>query len=209
MAQLTLVSGPSTEPVSLSEAKDHVRVDFSNDDSMINSQITAARQYCEEVTGRAFLEQTWRWTRDRFPAETFDVPKPELMGVNSISYTREDGTTGTVPASDYIVDTDSTPGRVSLTNSTNWPSPDPPLQRIAGWEMEFDAGYGSSLNDVQDGILEKWRRAILLVVGHLYENREWTITGSTSRAVKRSVESLLANERVVLQSGFKGSTYRQ
>ncbi len=202
MVNLTRTTSPSTEPVSKSTAKDHLRVDFTNDDSMIERQIESARRYIEKVSGLSLIDQTWRWTRDRFPGDVFDIPRPPLQSVNSIKYTDSDGNTSTVSSSKYIVDTDSTPGRVALKDDEDWPNVDPQLQVVNGVEINFDAGYGSSASDVPSDL----RDAILLVVGHLYENREWTVTGAISREVKNSVMALVRPHRVFLRSGFEGET---
>jgi hypothetical protein len=62
-----LVTPPVIEPVTLAQAKQHLRVDFPEDDTLISMYITAARQYCEKATGRAFYNQTWLRTLDFFP----------------------------------------------------------------------------------------------------------------------------------------------
>lgn len=48
---LQLLTPPTAEPVSLVEAKLHLRVDFNDDDALITSLITAARQAAETITG--------------------------------------------------------------------------------------------------------------------------------------------------------------
>ena len=55
-----LVTAPTEEPVSLAEAKLHLRVDYTNDDVLIGALITAARQHAENDTRRALVTQTWR-----------------------------------------------------------------------------------------------------------------------------------------------------
>lgn len=54
-------AGSIVEPVSLEDAKLHIRTvcgDTSEDSAIIQPIITAAREYCENVTGRAFARQT-------------------------------------------------------------------------------------------------------------------------------------------------------
>ncbi len=66
---LALVTPPAAEPVTLTEAKSWLRVDSDDNtqDELIGELITAARNYCEKETGRAFCTQTWNLTLDRFP----------------------------------------------------------------------------------------------------------------------------------------------
>jgi len=43
-----------TEPIGIIEVKEHLRVDYNNDDNLIKLYITAARQYLERYTQRSF-----------------------------------------------------------------------------------------------------------------------------------------------------------
>ena len=62
-----IVTEPTTEPVLLSEACDYLRVDLGDDDTQITRLITAARKYCEHITGRAYATQSilCQWIIDR------------------------------------------------------------------------------------------------------------------------------------------------
>ena len=71
---LQLVTAPTEEPVSLVEAKLHLRVDFSEDDLLITALIAAARQAAETLTGRQLVTARWKYILDSFPG-------PSLMGV--------------------------------------------------------------------------------------------------------------------------------
>jgi hypothetical protein len=72
---LTTETAPAVEPVSVSEAKEHLRVDISDDDTYIGSLITAARKYCEEYLDRALVSQQLTMRMDTFPYE-FELPRP-------------------------------------------------------------------------------------------------------------------------------------
>ena len=71
---LQLITPPAEEPVSLLDAKAHLRVDFDEDDGLIVSLITAARQAAESITGRQIVTARWKMVIDCFPG-------PSLMGV--------------------------------------------------------------------------------------------------------------------------------
>ena len=62
-----VTSQPGVEPVTLTEAKVHLRVDSTDDDAYINTLISVTRQLCESYTGLSFITQTRRVTMDRFP----------------------------------------------------------------------------------------------------------------------------------------------
>ncbi|MDR1943975.1 MAG: head-tail connector protein [Synergistaceae bacterium] len=47
-----------TEPISLSEAKKHLRVEFGDDDELIQGLIAAAREYAEGFMNRSLVAKT-------------------------------------------------------------------------------------------------------------------------------------------------------
>ena len=75
-----LVTAPTAEPIALSDAKKHLRVDFSDDDSLILGLITAARQEAEQICRRAFVTQSWRISFDAFPRPAMNVASANWYG---------------------------------------------------------------------------------------------------------------------------------
>lgn len=139
---LIVVTPPSAEPVSLEEAKAHLKVDHTDEDDFITTVITAALEYCEGFQARAYISQTLELTLDQFPSESsFKVPRPPLQSVASITYTDTDGTAAVMAATDYLVDTRSQPGRVALGYSKSWPSVT--LQPVNGVVVRLTAGYAT------------------------------------------------------------------
>lgn len=160
-------TAPSVEPLSASEAKSHIRVDISDDDTLIGTYIKAARQDRENFTRRAFVSQTWDLYLDAFPGSSvIELPKPPLQSVTHIKYTDEDGNETEFSSDSYQVDIYSEPGRIMLKSGYSWPSDT--LQVMNGVQIRFVCGYGDAGSDVP----ENFRRAIALIVGSLYENRE-------------------------------------
>ncbi len=133
--KFTLVTPPASEPISLAEAKSHLRVDITDDDALITTLITAARLRCESELDRSFVNTSWNYTLERFPFVTTDraasywvpnviaIPKCPLASVTSVSYTAVDGTTATlVQGTDYLVHTAGEPGAVQPFPLTRiWP----------------------------------------------------------------------------------------
>ena len=188
---LKLITGPVVEPVSLEEAKLHLRVDLSDDDYLIDSLLRTAREYAEDVSGRAFCSQTWELVADAWPGDRFVLPRPPLVSVTSIKYTDEDGTEATFSSSYYTVDTDSEPGKVVLKSTASWPSVT--LVDINGIRVRYVCGYGATAGDVP----QRYRHAILLLAGHWYENREAIATsGAMPKEIPAGVTALLWMERV-------------
>jgi len=188
---LVQVTAPTVEPVSLTEAKVHLRVDITDDDSLIAALIVAARQYVEVLTRRQLITATWDLVLDTWPdGDTILVPLPPLQSVTSITYKDSADTVYTMPAMDYIVDTAEEPGRIVLAYGKTWPSTI--LYPVGAITIRFTAGYGDAL-----AVPQAIKQAILLLVGHWYENREATIGGTMQHELPFAVEALLWPYRIL------------
>ncbi len=188
---LVLVTPPAVEPVSLPEAKNHLRVDITDDDNLIMLLITAAREYCESFQNRAYITQTWQLWLDAWPeGNEIRIPRPPLQAVNSIKYYGADNSEYVLPPTDYIVDTAGEPGRIVLAYGKSWPSVT--LRTTNAVCVEFVAGYGSA-----DKVPQRVKQAMLLLIGHWYDTREIAAVGHVAAEVPFTVNALLWHERVV------------
>jgi len=183
----TIVTAPATEPVTLAEAKSHLRVDISDDDTLIGTLIETARIHAENITRRKFIEQTWDFFFDKFPGDEIIVPFGSLTSVTSVKYIDSDGVTNTWDSESYIVDTDSEPGRVLPEYGESFPSDS--LYNSNPVIVRAVLGYG----DVPAPI----KAAILLILADLYEIREPGVVGTIYTPTK-TVENLLASYRLFL-----------
>lgn len=180
---LTLVrtSDPSNEPVTNAEAKTHLRVDTSDEDSLIDALIASARRHVEEFTGRSLITQTWELSLDRFPGPfwmdwhiwrwyqpVIELPRPPIQSVDSITYTDENGASQTWDSSKYQVDTKSEPARLRPSHDEEYP--DVQEETLNAVTITYTAGYGANADDVPNDL----RQAMLLLIGELYERREET-----------------------------------
>ncbi len=189
---LKLITAPATEPVTSTEAKSHLRVDTTADDTLIGTLITAARQHVEAHLRRALITQTWELVTDAFPVgDVLRLPLPPLVSVTSIKYTDEDGAESTFSSGLYVVDTDSTKGRVVLKNGETWPSVT--LAAANGVRVRYVAGYGEA-----SAVPRPIRQAILLLIGTMYENRESVLVaqGVTVAQLPFGVDALLMPYRI-------------
>lgn len=183
---------PTIEPITLTEAKQHLRINFTDDDALIQNLITTAREWIERGIGRALITQTKRATFDLpmqtqaigatsgmigpYPRLAFDLPYA-LPG-NTVTLSEVDletdvalWSTLTSNPQQYQLDTDNSPARLWLKASSlylwlpqwDWVGFGAPRIRIT-----YTCGYGSTEASVPATI----RQALLNTVGHLYENRE-------------------------------------
>jgi len=184
---------PAIEPVSVDEAKFQARVDGSVEDGLIQAYIETARDYCEKVQNRAYIEQTWEMVLDSAPGRIITLPQPPLMSVSSIIFTDAEGVQTTVDAGDYLVDVVSQPGRVLLKDGKDWPDIVYPV--TGGVKITFKAGYGATAADVPRAV----KQAILLLVADWYKNRENTMQSDRQLllTVPVSVDRLLQLDRCI------------
>lgn len=197
MVALTLVTAPAAEPISIDEAKAHARIDVDVDDQLVEALITTARRTAEALRNEALITQTWKLVLDAFPqGDTLRIPKPPLQSITHIKYTDEDDNVSTYASGSYIVDTDSAPGRVVLRDGESWPGTT--LIAANGVEVQFVCGYGDAGGDVPREV----RQAMLLLIGHWYENREEVTIGEVARIIPMGVEALLWFDRKV--PGYSG-----
>ncbi len=184
---------PAVEPLDRDlDVKPHIRVDIAADDALLDQLIPAARQHLEEITSRAFIEQEWELTLDRWPKQRYiRLPRPPLLGAGPVRYADVDGNVETLTAgTDYIVDTTSTPGRIVLREGVTWPSVT--LWESGGIVIDYVAGYG----DAAAAVPTPLRQALKLLIGAWYENREDYYVGRTAGVVvplPRSIEALIAS----------------
>lgn len=165
------------------------------ENSLLNSLITAARQYCETFQRRSYITQTWELWLDAFPSQNYiKIPLPPLQETPTppvVKYYDVNDTEATFSSSDYFVDTKSEPGRVVLNYSKVWPSTT--LRPVNGVCVEYIAGYGDAASTVSKEV----KQAMLLLIGALYEQREAiTTTGLNINTVPFGVNALLWQDRV-------------
>lgn len=190
---LTRQTAPAVEPVTVTEAKAHCRVDTSDDDAYIGTLITAARQWAEEYLDRSLIHQQWTVRLDRFPYE-IDLPRPPIATagtttVVSLTYTLGDESTATLSETAYRVDRSSTPAVVRQLRAGSWPAN---LDDYNAVTVTYWAGYGATGASVPAAI----RHAILMLVSHWYETRSASVaTGAVPQDVPYGVKSLLDAQR--------------
>ena len=171
---------PASEPLTLAEAKAHLKVDFTDDDTLITSLIAAARDYAEQLTGRALLTQTITQTLDAFPIITFRNPygairlfKSPLQTLKTVKYYDTDNAltilyNNTAPPpiipDTLIVNTIAEPAAIYPAVETTYPDI---TARPDAIELVYVAGW-TSASLVPPAI----RQAMLLMIGEMYERRE-------------------------------------
>ena len=173
---LIRIEGPAAEPVSLEEMKQHLRVDYTDEDSLIEQYISAARQKLEQRCARAFVEQTWELRTSSFE-DTIEIPLPPTVGIVSVTYFDTANAEQTVDPTNYaFVD-----GGEEQTSSLVWMGSKPTklanrpdaarVRFTAGWPADYD----QSPVDYGANVPYAIKMAIMLVAASMYELRQDTV----------------------------------
>jgi uncharacterized phiE125 gp8 family phage protein len=161
---------PDIEPITTAEAKTHMRVEVSDDDTYIDTLITAAREWVEEYTGACLIDQTWQLKFQGYVYGEFRLRRYPIIEVQSFVYD-ESGTATTLASTNYEVDGALTkfPKLIQSYNGTISANYTRPIT------IQFRAGFANrsvSPTEGREKVPAPFKHAIKLLVGHLYENRE-------------------------------------
>lgn len=191
---LRLVSRPANYPITLSEAKAHLREDGSEQDATIVMYIAAATANAEAYLGRALIDQTWDYHFGAFPITGgIPIPKPPLLEVLGVFST--DAAGAETPFTNYRIDyTGQGAELVLATSASAWPS-----SSTAG-RIRFRAGYLDSTGSPPlEAVPEDIKAAILLILGNLYANRESVVIGVMATELPMAAQWLMQPHSVRLR----------
>ena len=176
---------PFDDPITLAQAKAHLNIEHSNDDTLIAALIKAAAAAVEDETNRALVYQQRELRLECFPEEII-IPCPPLYSVASVVYTDADGISTTLASTEYQVDTRSEPGRIKPAYGKSWPVTREGVYNavvVTYWAGFTPVEVGSP-TDFVGNIPPDLVHAVKLVVGDLYANRESVVVGPGLQAVK-------------------------
>ena len=186
---VSIVTAASGFPISEEEVRDHLRLDDNRDDAYIKSLIAVVTNFTEKFTRRALITQTWKVFFDCFPSYEIEIPFAPLQSVTSVKYYDANNVLQTISSTEYIVDTAREPGRVTPIPYGIWPVTN---YRPNAVEVQFVAGYGKA-----DAIPQAIKQGMLIMLSHMYENREPVIVGTNVAPMPMSYEYLLWPYRVL------------
>lgn len=184
--------GPTIEPVTLDEVKDHLRnVPTADEDALLQSYIVAARAAMEELLSKPLLSQTFEFNLSRFPAWELGLPRTGQLGmqdlltsVTSVAYIDANGNPQTLATSAYIVDAHHAdyarllPYGLDAGGHQTMPTYWPPTRYVPNAAtVTYVTGLANRAGP--NGVPEDIRLALLQTVGTLYENRESTAAASS------------------------------
>jgi uncharacterized phiE125 gp8 family phage protein len=183
--KLKLITDGQVEPITLEEARLHLRLDTSGsppshpDDSLVTVLITVARQSAEAYLGRSLVQQTYELALDRFPnpddvTEAINLQVWPVRSITSVQYQDEDDASQTVDAADYVFDTFAKPAE--LVPLELWPGTKNKANAV---KITFVAGHTDNDSPNNYPLPLPIKQAMLLQIGQLYEFREAVSTEDT------------------------------
>jgi uncharacterized phiE125 gp8 family phage protein len=166
--QLSLITPPAELPVSVVEAKAHLRIEHDDEDALIERIIGAAVARIDGRYGwlrRALVTQTWELELPWFPvSRRIALALPPLQSVTSVKYRDLDDVEQTFSSDSYQVVKTTDEGYIYLKTGESWPGGT--FERPDAVKIQFVAGYGGAA-----AVPETIRQAILIEIGGLYAER--------------------------------------
>lgn len=163
--------------------KEYLRIDGTDSDNQVAILLKSAREAAESFQNKAYLTQTWELSFDTFPEIPIQVPRPPLQSLVSVKLYNSAGEEVAVDIADFIVDSDSEPGRITFKSGKTWPSIT--LREINAVKFQFKAGYTEASK-----VPESVKIAILIYASHRYENPD-------GEDVPQAFYNLLWSNRIV------------
>lgn len=186
---LYLTVPPAGEPITLAEAKAHLRIDEATEDIYVQALIVSARVRVEVETRRALITQTWTETLDCWPAEgVIPLQIAPVQAITAITVRNADGAMQAIDSALYALDGANLPPRLVLRAGVPTPASIP-----AGIAITFTAGYGDDAADVPADI----RHAMLLLIASWYEHRDPMLAAPDAAHLPKAVASVLGPYRGV------------
>ena len=184
MKGLTLITGPTAQPISLEEVKEHlyiVSTDTTKDTFLSDIQDSAVDQFQSESEYQV-MQATHKLTLTDFPDDYIDIPLIPVQSITTFSYYTDKTTTDTL-----VLDTDfylvATDRFARLYPVDSWPSV---ADRPDAIQITFVAGYST-----QSQIPARLLHGLKFLIGHYHENRQNVVVGPNVQKIPESYEAIV------------------
>ena len=159
---ISLITPPAVQPVSLADAKAHLRVEHADDDAHLTALIAQATTHLEALSGLKLITQTHRVYFDLAPGDRiFELPLRPIQSVAEARIFDAAGDPVIADLTDAELDRFAFPGRLLISEVLC------PADRFNGIEIDVVAGFGVAGSDVPGNLM----RALMTIIAHWYEFR--------------------------------------
>ena len=173
-----------TFALTLDEAKTHLRITHSTDDTYITSLIQAAQYTAEYYANKDFTACDWLFIADTW-SQTQQLPYGVWRTITVIKYYDDDGVQQAWDASNYIFDPYGNPQRITLVDGKDYSS-----LRNGVSNIEVTITSQAMRGEVEIAI-----QAIKIMIADMYENRQSVIVGRIASQIPKTSEYLLQTLR--------------
>lgn len=196
MLRIRVVTAPAVEPVSVDEAREHLRLQVQDDDVYVAGLIQSAREYTEAYCHRAIVTQRVEILLPEF-ADEIELPRGPVTALKTLKYLNTSNVETTLVNADadpavtsslYELDTTTEPNRLLLAYNQVWPDT---LTWWSAVRIQYQVGWAA------DAVPAAMRQALLLLVGQMYEFRVPEITGTIVSKVEFAFTALVAPYRLL------------
>jgi uncharacterized phiE125 gp8 family phage protein len=174
-----VVTQPTTEPLTLLEVKNHLRIDGNFDDALLGSFITSARMYFESQCEISIASQELLLALDSFDDMVY-LPRGPVQSIQDIGYA--DSENNQQYMDDWIEDLVSNPARITPAFGQSWPAT---AEVVNAVQVSYTTGYSTP-----SMVPKLLKSGMLFYVAHLYENRS-AVTDGDLKEVPLAVESII------------------
>jgi uncharacterized phiE125 gp8 family phage protein len=144
-----LVTPATTPAIELSYIKTISKIDDDSYDSLLISLIAVVTEYGEKITGRDFINKTYKGFLDCFPAcpsRSIQINKSKLQSISSIEYLKDNVLTTLDPSKYYFTQSSNSYSTINLIDGELWPTDSD--RRKQAIIITFIAGYGDDSCDI-------------------------------------------------------------
>ena len=182
MASYRLVTAPATEPLTYAEVKAYLRLNGDSEEAFVTSLIVVARQYVESQIWRPLISQvqSMNFDKSELTTQVYNINKAPVISINSVTYYDLNNALQTLSASDWESDIYSNPARFRIKTLPQI------YDRMNALQVNFTCGYSNAAS-----VPLPIKQAMLMLIGHYYENRQDVVTGTQVNKIDEASEHLL------------------
>ena len=186
---IKIITPPTHEPITLLEAREHLRVEDLQENAVVHSAVKDAREFVEGEIRQFIMTQIVAVHLDCFVEGETRLGVTPIQSINKVEYIDAEGTWQTLDTSEYRPNPLTLGG--SISPGTTWPTTQTTPNAI---KVTVTAGYG----DTPESVPNRLRRAVKLMTQHFFDVREAAAYGVAVNRIPFSVDALLAHFKAPL-----------
>lgn len=186
---LRRITPATAYPVPDTDALEHLRLTANDETYLVHALVGSACDLIGEMSGRCLASEVWAASYSSISGK-IKLPKSPVISVDSVTYYDQTDMVQSLPTTDFYVFLSDDHAEMQPKPGRQWPVTSTRDDAIT---ITFTAGYAA--------LPQALRAAVLLTVGHLYENRQASVVGMTVATLPLAVEELVSIHRLGWAAG--------